>query len=64
MSRLTVVALKGALGVSRKPELCVIWTQTGMISGNVGVRVQSVLLMYVLGQGVCFMIYFVVFTYV
>lgn len=35
-----------------------------MISGNVGVRVQSVLLMYVLGQGVCFMIYFVVFTYV
>ena len=59
-----MVALKGALGVSRKPELCVIWTQTGMISGDVAARVQSVLLMYVLGQGVCFMIYFVVFTYV
>lgn len=44
-----MVALKGALGVSRKPELCVIWTQTGMISGSVAARVQSVLLMCVLG---------------
>lgn len=44
-----MVALKGALGVSRKPELCVIWTQTGMISGSVASRVQYVLLMYVLG---------------
>lgn len=47
MSRLTMVALKGTLGVSRKPELCVTWTQTGMISGSVAARVQFVLLMNV-----------------